>query len=316
MEAWRQNLMNTRAYEAVIALSEEGTQTRAAERLMISQSALSQIIKKTENEVGTSLFTKKSNNYVLTDAGKIYVNGARAVLQIYQNALHDISRIRTRKRKEISIVYNRSLLKNISQVIAGFIAKNPNIYIKTIYGNASAAVDYLLNGQADIAVVSTKELSNSLLSFIPLRDEELKLVLPFGHPAIHSFLRNGIHFDALEQDFFVLHQEGSFLHHEEMNIFRKASFSPSNFCEVSETEVALSMVENRKGVAFIPASQLEEGKGIAFSLAPEEIYHIAVAYRKDTMLTGALREFSMLCLKIMMPMPDEISDKNLQNMNQ
>lgn len=187
MEAWRQNLMNTRAYEAVIALSEEGTQTRAAERLMISQSALSQIIKKTENEVGTSLFTKKSNNYVLTDAGKIYVNGARAVLQIYQNALHDISRIRTRKRKEISIVYNRSLLKNISQVIAGFIAKNPNIYIKTIYGNASAAVDYLLNGQADIAVVSTKELSNSLLSFIPLRDEELKLVLPFGHPAIHSF---------------------------------------------------------------------------------------------------------------------------------
>jgi DNA-binding transcriptional LysR family regulator len=297
MEAWRQNLMNTRAYEAVIALSEEGTQTRAAERLMISQSALSQIIKKTENEVGTSLFTKKSNNYVLTDAGKIYVNGARAVLQIYQNALHDISRIRTRKRKEISIVYNRSLLKNISQVIAGFIAKNPNIYIKTIYGNASAAVDYLLNGQADIAVVSTKELSNSLLSFIPLRDEELKLVLPFGHPAIHSFLRNGIHFDALEQDFFVLHQEGSFLHHEEMNIFRKASFSPSNFCEVSETEVALSMVENRKGVAFIPASQLEEGKGIAFSLAPEEIYHIAVAYRKDTMLTGALREFSMLLLE-------------------
>ena len=297
MEAWRQNLMNTRAYEAVIALSEEGTQTRAAERLMISQSALSQIIKKTENEVGTSLFTKKSNNYVLTDAGKIYVNGARAVLQIYQNALHDISRIRTRKRKEISIVYNRSLLKNISQVIAGFIAKNPNIYIKTIYGNASAAVDYLLNGQADIAVVSTKELSNSLLSFIPLRDEELKLVLPFGHPAIHSFLRNGIHFDALEQDFFVLHQEGSFLHHEEMNIFRKASFSPTNFCEVSETEVALSMVENRKGVAFIPASQLEEGKGIAFSLAPEEIYHIAVAYRKDTMLTGALREFSMLLLE-------------------
>jgi DNA-binding transcriptional LysR family regulator len=297
MEAWRQNLMNTRAYEAVIALSEEGTQTRAAERLMISQSALSQIIKKTENEVGTSLFTKKSNNYVLTDAGKIYVNGARAVLQIYQNALHDISRIRTRKRKEISIVYNRSLLKNISQVIAGFIAKNPNIYIKTIYGNASAAVDYLLNGQADIAVVSTKELSNSLLPFIPLRDEELKLVLPFGHPAIHSFLRNGIHFDALEQDFFVLHQEGSFLHHEEMNIFRKASFSPSNFCEVSETEVALSMVENRKGVAFIPASQLEEGKGIAFSLAPEEIYHIAVAYRKDTMLTGALREFSMLLLE-------------------
>ena len=297
MEAWRQNLMNTRAYEAVIALSEEGTQTRAAERLMISQSALSQIIKKTENEVGTSLFTKKSNNYVLTDAGKIYVNGARAVLQIYQNALHDISRIRTRKRKEISIVYNRSLLKNISQVIAGFIAKNPNIYIKTIYGNASAAVDYLLNGQADIAVVSTKELSNSLLSFIPLRDEELKLVLPFGHPAIHSFLRNGIHFDALEQDFFVLHQDGSFLHHEEMTIFRKASFSPANFCEVSETEVALSMVENRKGVAFIPASQLEEGKGIAFSLAPEEIYHIAVAYRKDTMLTGALREFSMLLLE-------------------
>jgi len=173
---------------------------------------------------------------------------------------------------------------------------NAEVYLQPL-GNASAAVDYLLNGQADIAVVSTKELSNSLLSFIPLRDEELKLVLPFGHPAIHSFLRNGIHFDALEQDFFVLHQEGSFLHHEEMNIFRKASFSPSNFCEVSETEVALSMVENRKGVAFIPASQLEEGKGIAFSLAPEEIYHIAVAYRKDTMLTGALREFSMLLLE-------------------
>lgn len=289
--------MNTRIPEAVIAVAEEGSQTKAAERLMITPPALSQILKKLEQDLGTPLFQKEKNGLVLTDAGKIYVNGAKAAINIYYNALNDLRKIRTRKRRQITLVYNHYVLKNISGVISNFISDHPDIYISTIYGNASTARDYLINGMADLAVTPTKELSNSMLGFLPLCDEELQLAVPYGHPMISQFRKSGVNFDFLENDFFILHQEGSFLYNAVQDLFHQKQFRPKSFCEVSETDVAISMVSNHHGISFIPKSQFSNGKYIPFSLNPPEIYHIAISYRKDNLLTGALRELIILLLK-------------------
>ena len=65
--------MSLQSMEYVIAISEEKSLSRAAERLLISQAALSQHVKKLE-----------------TEAGRVYVNGARRVLDIYNRALYQI----------------------------------------------------------------------------------------------------------------------------------------------------------------------------------------------------------------------------------
>lgn len=82
--------MNLQSMEYIIAISEEKSLSRAAERLLISQAALSQHLKKLEIELDAKLFERQHGRLALTDAGRVYVNGARRVLDIYNKALYQI----------------------------------------------------------------------------------------------------------------------------------------------------------------------------------------------------------------------------------
>lgn len=82
--------MSLQNMEYVIVISEEKSLSKAAERLLISQAALSQHVKKLETELDAKLFERQHGHLVLTDAGRVYVNGARRVLDIYDKALYRI----------------------------------------------------------------------------------------------------------------------------------------------------------------------------------------------------------------------------------
>ena len=65
--------MDTKILEYVIAIAEEKNLSKAAERLYLSQPALSQRLKKLEDELGTPLFLREKNGLSITDAGRIYI---------------------------------------------------------------------------------------------------------------------------------------------------------------------------------------------------------------------------------------------------
>ena len=82
--------MSLQSVEYVIAIAEEKSLSRAAERLLISQAALSQHVKKLEKELDARLFERRHGHLALTDAGRVYVNGVRRVLDIYNKAMYQI----------------------------------------------------------------------------------------------------------------------------------------------------------------------------------------------------------------------------------
>lgn len=79
--------------------------TRAADRLFLTQSALSQQLSKLEAEGLPPLFTRHKGEMQLTDAGKIYINGARSILKIKgdaQEALKDLSQAKSTTSTSVS----------------------------------------------------------------------------------------------------------------------------------------------------------------------------------------------------------------------
>ena len=92
--------MDTKQIEYILKIAEENNITRAAEKLFISQSALNQQLLKLEQELGTPLFHRSRTNWGLTEAGKIYVEGAKAMLSIKKetyNRIYDVSNIQKGK---------------------------------------------------------------------------------------------------------------------------------------------------------------------------------------------------------------------------
>lgn len=291
--------MNTQILEYMIAISEEKSLTKAADRLLVSQPALSRQLKNLEQELDTRLFLREKNEMILTDAGKVYVNGARSVLSIYEHALGEIRKIRTSGRKSITMIYNNALLPIFAtEILPAFRNLHEQVFISTIDGNASIAKDYLTNGIADIAVLATNESDHSMLEFIPLREEELLLALPIDHPCATLFHKNGVDFALLETEYFILNQINSHFRTMEKQIFQHYRFTPNVLCEISDLNASKNMVSNHKGIAFLPRNMEHDADSIVcFPLRPAASFHIVIAYHRSTMLSGAVRDLIILLLK-------------------
>ena len=85
--------MTFQTLDYIIAIAEEKSISKAADRLLLSQPALSRQLKRVEESLDTKLFAREQNEMRLTDAGKIYVNGARSIQNIYERALNDIRKL-------------------------------------------------------------------------------------------------------------------------------------------------------------------------------------------------------------------------------
>lgn len=291
--------MTFQTLDYIIAIAEERSISRAADRLLISQPALSRQLKRLEDRLGAKLFVREHNEMRLTDAGIIYVNGARSIQNVHEHALEDIRKLSQSGRRQITFIFNNSLLPGFfTNILPEFRKLHPHTLISTIHGNAAIAKDYLSNGMADLAVAATGEPAHSMLEFIPLREEELMLVLPESHPLVFSFEKEGAALSLLSGESFILNQHNSFLRSLEQNLLAKLPYAPDILCEISDVSVAANMVANQKGIAFLPRSLSNHSSGCRlFSLTPPVTFQIVIAYPKSNILTEPVRNLILLLLK-------------------
>jgi DNA-binding transcriptional LysR family regulator len=100
--------MELRHLRYFIAVAEEGHVTRAAERLGIQQPPLSQLIKSIEQELDAQLFRRKPRGVELTDAGRAFLNSARAVLSKLDQTFEITRRTARGEQGAISVGYSSS----------------------------------------------------------------------------------------------------------------------------------------------------------------------------------------------------------------
>ena len=74
--------MNTKQLHYVLTLAHEGSFSKAADTLNITQPSLSQYIKKIEREIGLELFDRANGDIRLTDAGRVYIDAGKKILDI------------------------------------------------------------------------------------------------------------------------------------------------------------------------------------------------------------------------------------------
>lgn len=83
--------MDTRYLTYILTIAEEKNMTKAAKKLFVSQSSLSQYLTKLEQELGTPLFFRTKGELILTPAGELYTEAARNVIRIKKQLYRDIA---------------------------------------------------------------------------------------------------------------------------------------------------------------------------------------------------------------------------------
>lgn len=228
---------------------------KTAEKLHISQSALSQTISKLESELGVSLFVKNGRNIQLTRLGKEYwqqVNYALRSLSIAEsNLLLAAKGIGGHINIGFTFVVGSIFFPELIHKFTS-LPENQSISFSTFQGDSPEIINAVRDGKCDIGF-GTYFKDEPDLKFIPVFRQELVLALPKKHPLTK---KERIECKDLLPYPFISFRKNHTLYNMLMTFFESSGVQIRPTYEVTEETTMAGMIASELGIGFIPDSKL------------------------------------------------------------
>jgi LysR family transcriptional regulator, hydrogen peroxide-inducible genes activator len=233
-----------------VTVVREGTFTRAAERLYLTQPSLSEQIRKLEAELGSPLFERLGRSLALTSAGEAFLPHAERILFEVEQARLRIQEVRGLRRGRLSIgVLPSPAARLLPRFLAEFRHQYPDIEVALREENVSAHFEEMVHdGALDLAIIRLPTRRPDLESRHLLR-EPMVLVLPPGHRLSG---KRAVGLAELAQEPFVAMKAGYGLRELLEAVCEKAGFEPRIGVETSQLGSVVGLVLAGVGVTVLP----------------------------------------------------------------
>jgi DNA-binding transcriptional LysR family regulator len=175
--------VDTRLLRYFAAVAAEGNLTRAAERLFVSQPALTRQIKQLESQLGVRLFTRSPAGMTLTAAGQALADKSPAVLAGWDQALGETKAAASRAARVLRVGFMSSAANEATQqIIAAFARRRPGWRVDLQQAGWSDATAGLARGDADAALLRLPFPGQDDVRIEVLLTEPRWVALPAAHP--------------------------------------------------------------------------------------------------------------------------------------
>lgn len=176
--------MHLKELQYIVTLADEGSISRAADRLYMAQSSLSQFLQQYEAELGISLFARTSKGIRETAAGKLFISSARNILLSYrqvQNELWDMAELQGGS-VTLGISSFRGMYM-LPRVLKHFYKAYPKVKVDIVEANSMALEDRISDGSIDLAILALP-LTRLKHDVEFLRKDEIFIVAAKNHPVM------------------------------------------------------------------------------------------------------------------------------------
>jgi len=243
--------------EMLVAIVEEGSMNRAADRLHITQPTLSRAIKKLEERFGTAFFERRGKHLVLTPAGRRAYQTAVEVVGAVRRLTDELVAMETPTRGPLTLGAGLTTLQHVlPPLLAPFTRQYPEIDVNVKTGRAHEMVMALENGEVDLAFIAADQFHHPYLEALPLETESIILAVPAHHPLAHA--PSPLSVSALDGQPFLLFSPGTYYRDFLDRVFSESSVRPHIRLEVDSFTTLKKMVEAGLGVTFLPESYVQD----------------------------------------------------------
>ena len=248
--------MELRHLRYFVAVADELSFSRAAQRLQIAQPPLSQQIQALEKELEVKLFDRQSRPLRLTTAGQAFLEEARTTLLQLERAVYKTRSIDKGQSGTLTIGFTGSIANSIfTEILLAFRQENPDIKLIMHEEKTALILQKLRERQMDIIFLySYREAWEDTSFQMTILDREpLVLVLPKNHPLAE---RSALSLNDLKEEEFILplHNVSGGLSEQIYFLCSQAKFEP----KVSQTALfmvtILGLVAGGTVISILPAS--------------------------------------------------------------
>ena len=230
------------------AVAETGSFTRAAERLHLTQSALSKSIARLEAEVGMHLFEREGNRITLNRFGQQFRKDSDQVLRQLSDCVRTVRDMAGLEQGDVRIAISKEVF--LDHVIRQFLIDYPKVSFHCYLLSTDQMRDALENGTIDLAVTNNPPAGLGLL-WQNLYEDKLEVLLAKDHPlAGEPMLR----LEQLKDERFIVTNSN----YNMDNIIRKlcllAGFEPKIMYEGTSNDMPMHFIANGNAVMLTPHS--------------------------------------------------------------
>jgi DNA-binding transcriptional LysR family regulator len=242
--------MELRHLEYFTAVAEERHFTRAAAKLHVAQSALSESIRGLEAELGTTLFERSTRRVDLTEAGRTLLVEARRTLAAAADARAAVAAVEGLQRGHLSV----GILQNIGTVRAAvffgqFRRRHPGVQLQLRQASAATLAAQVRDGTLDLAFVALPADRLVGLDVTPLSVEPFLLCCSPSHPLAS---RRSVDLPELAAETFVEFQADWAVRMVADRAFAALGIHRTIAVEVNDTGMLLDLVAHDLGIAVVP----------------------------------------------------------------
>ena len=285
--------------KAFCLLVEMRSFSKAGEAILITQSAMSHLIKHLEEEIGVKLLNRSGRKVIPTPAGWVFYKQAKKILEAYKTLGDDINRLIKEIKGPLNLGASTIVAKYLlPQVIYDFSKRFPEVQIDLTVSNTEAIIKELQQGNIDLGIVEGN-MKNKGITLEEIADDEIVLIVSDENP-----LAKKEH--ITQQDFlsqpFIMPKAGSGLREFIENFFQTSKIEPKDMkisITLGDPELIVQMVQSGLGISFVSKwtvfKPIKEGTIRVLKLPGESLYRkfylVSLYNEPSTMVAKTFRKF-------------------------
>jgi DNA-binding transcriptional LysR family regulator len=278
--------------EHFLAVVEERTFTRAAERVCRTQPAVSQSIKKLEEYVGAPLFARDVHEVSLTEAGRVLAECARRMVNLRDEAMRQVSELKALRAGALAIAAHESAAVYLLPApLRAYLQAFPNIKIGIYRSRLNEIPRQVMDREVDLGFVKDEPAFHEL-QWIEVHLDEMVCVASPNHPLA---TRETVSVRDLASEQFVLHHLCSATEEAIHRLFEQHATRCRIVAELWSFENIKSFVQEDVGMAIVPGvtvrQELRDGTLVRIPLRELSMpRRTLMVYREQGYLSDSARE--------------------------
>lgn len=289
---------DTKQIEYILQIAQENNITRAAEKLFITQSALNQQLLRLEKELGTPLFFRSRTDWHPTQAGEVYIQNAKEIMQIKKNTYRVIRDIVDSRKGHLSIGFTPERgISMFSAVYPKFYEEFPDITVEPLELSVKKQQAAISSGELDIGFLTLCEEQYTNDEYIPICSEEIYLAVPANRSLKKSGFKSShqmpLALNAVKDTPFTLIYKESTIRFLIDRLFQETGVHPQILFETASNRTVMQMIQSNMCCGLLPSYYIKEKcSNIAyFSLPEKPSWQIVASYKKGNYLSYAAKRF-------------------------
>ncbi len=294
----------------IYEIDKEKSFTAAANKLFMTQPALSICVKKTEEKLGAKIFDRKSSPIRLTECGKAYIS---AVEQIYaienglKNTVNDIASLNVGTLSVCSA--NVMFTCVLPRLFERFSKSYPKIDVSLTESFSGDLKNRVSRGLIDLII--DYDFDKAIFQSYPLCEERVLLSFSKDSPVAKRFAgqvltraevidgsyekRRGISISRLKEEDFIIMKKKNDMQRRAAKIFAEGEMQPRVKLELDQLKTCYELSCQGLGVAFVTDTLIKNAwreNGLYLKIdSPHAKRQICIAHKKNAYVTNAMRKF-------------------------